>query len=102
MVNFFSLFTGLLGFFCFFFPSDYYPNCEVQYKCLPNIHAVRKSFLQLRAVLMSDDQLKYVECVCVCVCVCVCMYVCVCVCAVPVFMYIHVCACILYINVPYI
>ena len=39
---------------------DYYPNCEVQYKCIPNIHAVRKSFLHLRAVLLSDEQIKYV------------------------------------------
>ena len=50
-INFFATFCAIL---------DYYPNCEVQYKCLPNIHAVRKSFLQLRAMLMSDDQVKYV------------------------------------------
>ena len=38
--------------------SDYYSNCEIQYKSLPNIHSVRKSFQQLRAVLNSDDQAK--------------------------------------------
>ena len=38
--------------------SDYYPNCEVVYKNLPNIHSVRKSFQQLRTVLLSEDQNK--------------------------------------------
>lgn len=37
---------------------DYYPNCDVEFKGLPNIHTVRKSFQQLRATLMAEDQNK--------------------------------------------
>lgn len=40
--------------------ADYYPNCIVQFKGLPNIHSVRKSFQQLRSLLASDDQIRYV------------------------------------------
>ena len=38
--------------------SDYYPNCEIVYKNLPNIHSVRKSFQQLRNLLLYDDPSK--------------------------------------------
>ena len=40
---------------------DYYPNCDIFYKGLPNIHTVRKSFHQMRAVLNSEDQTKSVH-----------------------------------------
>ena len=30
---------------------DYYPNCEVQFKGLPNIHTVQKSFVSLRSLV---------------------------------------------------
>ena len=71
---------------------EYYPNCEIQYKGLPNIHTVRKSFMLLRNLLVTDDQNRYmcVLCVCVCVCVCTCVYMCVyilCICG-------YVCMCV--------
>ena len=48
------------------FPQ-YYPQCDIEFMNLANIHAVRKSFLLLRALcltaatnLSSTDQSKYV------------------------------------------
>ncbi|CAI7995962.1 Myotubularin-related protein 3 [Geodia barretti] len=41
--------------------TDYYPNCEVVYKNLPNIHSVRKSFQQLRSALLNDDQSNFLS-----------------------------------------
>ncbi|XP_064392671.1 myotubularin-related protein 4-like isoform X2 [Halichondria panicea] len=41
--------------------TDYYPNCEIFYKGLPNIHTVRKSFQQLRTTLISEDQTNYLS-----------------------------------------
>ncbi len=38
--------------------ADYYPNCDVQFKGLPNIHSVRKSFQLLRNTLASEDQTR--------------------------------------------
>ena len=38
---------------------EYYPNCEVVFMNLPNIHAVRKAFQALRALLSAPtDQAK--------------------------------------------
>lgn len=34
--------------------QDYYPNCEIRYKGLANIHSVRKSFVGLRALLSQN------------------------------------------------
>ena len=38
--------------------QEYYPNCEVHHKGLPNIHSVRRSFQQMQMVLASEDQAK--------------------------------------------
>ena len=34
--------------------TEYYSNCEVQYKGLPNIHDVYRSFSDLRSLLASN------------------------------------------------
>ena len=47
---------------------DYYPNCEVQFKGLPNIHTVQKSFVSLRSLVHEGESDG-------CVCMYVCMYV---------------------------
>ena len=39
---------------------DYYPNCEVQFKGLPNIHAVQKSFVSLRSLVHEGGSDGYV------------------------------------------
>jgi myotubularin-related protein 3/4 len=41
--------------------TDYYPNCEIVYKNVPNIHSVRKSFQQLRNLLLCDDQSNFLS-----------------------------------------
>jgi myotubularin-related protein 3/4 len=50
------------------FPQ-YYPQCDIEFMNLANIHAVRKSFLLLRALcqsaignLATTDQSKYEYC----------------------------------------
>jgi len=41
------------------FFSEYYPNCEIQFMGLPNIHAIRKSFHGVRALcLLGQEQIK--------------------------------------------
>ena len=41
---------------------EYYPNCEIQFMSLPNIHAIRKSFHGVRTLcLLGQEQSKYVE-----------------------------------------
>jgi len=34
---------------------DYYPMCEVQFKGLPNIHTVQKSFVSLRSLVHEGE-----------------------------------------------
>ena len=41
--------------------QDYYSNCEIRYKGLPNIHSVRRSFLTLRSLMMNDDHIRYIS-----------------------------------------
>ena len=42
--------------------SDYYPSCEIQFMNLANIHAIRKSFHALRALLANAaDNHTYVH-----------------------------------------
>jgi len=44
----------LIVLFCF---ADYYPNCEILFMSLANIHTIRKSFLALRTICAtSPDQ----------------------------------------------
>lgn len=38
--------------------QDYYLNCEIVYKGLPNIHSVRNSFTSLRSLLSGTEQLR--------------------------------------------
>ena len=38
--------------------QDYYLNCEVVYKGLPNIHSVRTSFASLRNLLSGNEQIR--------------------------------------------
>ena len=41
--------------------SDYYPNCEILFMSLANIHTIRKSFLALRTICAtSPDQPGFV------------------------------------------
>ena len=40
---------------------DYYKCCEVQFKGLPNIHTVQKSFLTLRSLVSEGDPNRYVD-----------------------------------------
>lgn len=35
--------------------TDYYTNCDVHFKNLPNIHSVRKSLQQLRTLLSTEE-----------------------------------------------
>lgn len=40
--------------------QEYYPNCDIQFMGLPNIHAIRKSFQSVRALcLMGSDQTNW-------------------------------------------
>ncbi len=34
--------------------QDYYPNCEIRYKGLANIHSVKKCFTNLRILLTQN------------------------------------------------
>lgn len=38
---------------------DYYKCCEVQFKGLPNIHAVQKSFVMLRSLISEGDPNRF-------------------------------------------
>ena len=41
--------------------SEYYKNCDIEFMNLPNIHAVRASFSQLRSIFSSNtDSARYV------------------------------------------
>jgi len=41
--------------------ADYYPNCEILFMSLANIHTIRKSFLALRTICAtSPDQPGFV------------------------------------------
>ncbi|XP_011406514.1 PREDICTED: myotubularin-related protein 3-like [Amphimedon queenslandica] len=39
--------------------QDYYSNCEIVYKGLPNIHSVRTSFGSLRNLLSGNEQIRF-------------------------------------------
>jgi len=53
-----SSITMVASMYCFVVVlSDYYPNCEILFMSLANIHTIRKSFLALRTICaMSPDQ----------------------------------------------
>lgn len=38
----------------------YYPNCEVQYMGLANIHTIRNSFTSVRTLCASPDDQRYI------------------------------------------